>query len=170
MLKTLFAGLALALSTRAAAPAVDYSGHWTLDAARSRNLPGFYARVRSHRLDVTQDAARLDVAVTIDAGGPRPDRIDLSYALDGHPVETQTFIRMQNGPVAVPTTLRARVDEAGAVHVTLTRRIPAPDGTEVTAEGTEDWQLGADGKTLTIHRVERSPMGGFESDMVFARS
>jgi hypothetical protein len=169
MLKTLLAGLALALSARSSAPAVDYSGHWTLDAARSRNLPGFYAQVRSHRLDITQDAARLDVAVTIDAGGPQPDRMELPYALDGHPVETQTFIRMRSGPVAVPTTLRARVDDAGAVHITITRRIPAPDGTVVTAEGTEDWQLSPDGKTLTVHRVERSPMGGFESDMAFAR-
>jgi hypothetical protein len=169
-MKMLIAGLALLASAVAPAPAapVNYSGHWTLDAARSRNLPPFYARVKSHVLDVTQDAAHLTVAVAIDIGEGEPDRISLPYSLDGQPVRTETLVRTPRGPMSVPTTLLATVDEAGAVHIAITRRVETPDGAR-ELHGSEVWELSPDGRTLTVHRRDEMPQGTIDSDMVFAR-
>lgn len=170
-MKMLLAGLALAVAAHQPVPVkpVNYAGSWTLDVAQSRSLPDYYARVKSHRLTITQDDARMDIAVEIDIGGPEPDRLRFSYPLDGTPVETETGIRMRDGLVNVPTTLRARVDDAGAVHITISRRIPMPDRV-VVGETWEDWALSPDGRTLTIHRVDDTPRGRLEADMVFVRS
>ncbi|HEU0053211.1 MAG TPA: hypothetical protein VFQ39_08530 [Longimicrobium sp.] len=169
-MKTMIAGLALALAALAPAKPADYSGSWTLDAARSRDLPPYYANIKSHTLAITQDAAMLKVGVAIDLGGAEPDRFQLDYPLDGSPVETQTPVRTPRGTIEVPTTLRATMDEAGAVHITITRRVAMPDGTTPSFETKEDWSLAEDGRTLTIHRVDDTPRGRMEAEMVFVRT
>jgi hypothetical protein len=168
-MKMLFAAVALTVAAHGPARPADYAGSWTLDAARSRNLPEYYSRVKSHALVITQDDAHLNVGVAIDIGEAQPDRFDLVYTLDGNPVETETRIRTPDGLASVPTTLRATVDGAGAVHIAITRRITSPSGPFV-AETREDWALSPDGRTLTIHRVDNTRRGQMEADMVFARS
>ena len=170
-MKMLLAGLALALAAHGPAPArpIDYSGNWRLDPAQSRGLPEYYSQVKSHTLAVTQDAARLNVAVTIDAGEAEPERFDFSYALDGTPVETETRVRTPQGSMNVPTTLLARVDEAGVVHIAITRRFTTERG-PFTGESREDWSLSPDGRTLTVHRADDTRRGRMEADMVFVRA
>ena len=47
---------------------------------------------------------------------------------------------------------------------------PTRDGGTVRLATVEDWRLGADGKTLNIHRSDETPRGEkFESDMVFVK-
>lgn len=147
----------------------DYSGAWTLDKARSPNLPPMYANVRSQRLSVAQDDARLVVDVEIDGAGPAPERFSFTYSLDGMETSTTTPIRTQDGPVQVPTRLQARHGDDGRLHITITRELNMR-GETVRATGTEEWELSPDGRTLTVHRVEQMPRGGeMRFDMVFAR-
>ena len=150
------------------APAPDFSGHWMLDAARSTGLPAWYSRIRSHELAVTQSDTALVVDVAIDAGREKPDSMAFVYRLDGVETRTTTPVRTPNGLVAVPTRLAA-ARAAGGIHITITREMTMGERT-VTAVGTEDWELAADGKTLTVHRVDQMPQGGeLRADMVFAR-
>jgi hypothetical protein len=170
--KTLLLGIALGLGAHTS-PAIDppsYAGNWTLDQAQSRNLPSYYANVKAHRLAITQDAAHLNVGVEIEnTMAPEPMHMDLPYPLDGSESTIQTTMRMGPQPVQVPTTLKANIDDAGAVHITIKRQIPTPSGT-VNAQMQEEWHLGADGKTLDIHMIDDGPMGHRESDYVFVRS
>ncbi|HET6231771.1 MAG TPA: hypothetical protein VFE05_16975 [Longimicrobiaceae bacterium] len=167
-MKKLLLALALGLSTAASAhaQAANYAGAWTLDMARSHGLPPYYSQVKSHRLDITQDAAHLDVGVQVDILG-HTDSLSFVYNLDGSETDTQTSIRMQNGPVPVPTKLKAAVTDGG-MHITIARTIPMGDH-PFTGVTTEDWSLSADGRTLTVHRVDDSPRGQMVADMVFSK-
>jgi hypothetical protein len=160
-----FASLFLCpLLSMAAAP-VDYSGTWVLDKARSKDLPPQYAQVSSHRLLNKQDAQSLRVQVDIEtaAGALEPQLFD--YRLDGAVTETKTEVRTPAGKQMVPTSMSTKLDEAGQLHITITRRLPSHGGS-VTLASTEDWQLSTDGKTLTV-RLTRQ---GSSSDLLFVRA
>jgi hypothetical protein len=170
--------LAALLGTAAAAPLPsapvappDYSGAWTLDRAQSPGLPAFYANVRGQRLAVAQTGSRLRVDVEIDEqGAAEPERFRFEYALDGTETTATSRIRTQNGMTDVPTRLRAAHGDDGRLHITIAREL-SMGGETVTATGTEEWELSADGRTLTVHHVEQMPRGGeLRFDMVFARA
>lgn len=168
-MKTILAAALAALVLHSPAKPVDYSGKWRLDPARSRNLPAFYARIASHTLDVTQTETHLGVGVVIALqGAPQQDTIRFDYALDGSEVRTQSPIRTPQGRVEVPTTLTARVDEAGSVHITIARELRTPAGPR-TVTGTEEWRLSPDGATLTVERLDETPQGRIDTEMVFVR-
>jgi hypothetical protein len=170
-MKKLFLVIALifACFTFAQAKPANYAGNWTLDTAKSKNLPKYYERIKSHKLSITQDEKQLKVAVTVDLGGSEPDKLSFVYNLDGSETKTQTQIRTQDGPMQVPTTLSAKVGADGKIHIIIAREIQLPDG---PFKGTtiEDWELSADGKTLTIHRADDTPRGKTESDMIFVKN
>lgn len=171
-MKTLFLAAALAAVSLAfgggAKPAANYAGAWTLDKQQSKGLPPYYDRVKSHRLVVTQDEQHLNVAVEVDTGQPEPDRLNFVYNLDGTETKTETMIRTPEGRVNVPTTLKATVGEAGKIQITITRDLQMP-GKVFKGVTVEDWELSADGKTLTIHRADDTPRGKMQADMVFLR-
>jgi len=167
---TTLLGLVLSIAAPAihAADPPSYAGTWTLDAARSTNLPEYYSRVKRHTLVITQTPARLNVSVEIDNGMPETMKMELPYPLDGTEAHVETSMRMPSGPVAIPTTLKAALDPAGAVHITITRQMPMPSG-PVTAQMREDWTLSPDGRTLNVHMIDDGPRGHRESDYVFLR-
>lgn len=157
-----------ALASGVTKPA-NYSGTWTLDKSQSKNLPRYYERIQSHKLFITQDEQHLKVAVEISLGQNEPDKMNFNYNLDGTETKTETSIRGPGGLMSVPTLLKAVVKDEGRLSITITRDISMPDRT-FKAVTTEDWQLSADGKSLTIHKVDDTPRGKMESDMVFVKS
>jgi hypothetical protein len=165
-------GIALALSvavTLAAAPKTpDYSGKWTLDRAASKNLPPMFEKVSSHKIDVSQTAAKFTVALDIARGEAAPIQQTLDFDLTGKPTQTETTVHTPGGDRKLPMTLKASVREDGRVEVTEEREMRGPEG-PVTAMTYELWDVSADGKTLTIHRKDTMPRGTFEYDMVFTR-
>jgi hypothetical protein len=163
---TLAAALAQLVLT--VVPPAKYAGDWTLDRAQSRGLPPYYENVRSHRLAITQSDSILDVFVTGDAGAATPDTIRFRYRLDGQTTETRTAVRTPAGLQQVPTALAATPTANGGVHIVITRTV-AMGGPPARAVSTEDWSLGADQRTLTVHRVDEMPRGRIEADMVFRR-
>ena len=173
MLKNALFGAALlaaSLAPGAAAKPADYSGAWTLDMKQSKNLPPFYANVRSHKLDIKQDEKHLRVAVEIGDGGAEPFKAGFDYNLDGTETKAETQMRTPAGTRNVPTTLKAEPVEGGGLHITITRERPGRDGGTMRLTTVEDWRLGAGGKTLDIHRSDETPRGEkFESDMVFVK-
>lgn len=147
-----------------AATTADYSGNWVLDKARSKDLPPQYAQVARHRLLNKQDGQSLLVQVDIDtADGPLPSQT-FDYRLDGTVTHTRAEVRGAGGKQMVPTTLQAKTDEAGQLHITITRQIPSHSGTRPSAS-TEDWQLSPDGQTLVVHLSRQ----GSQFDLFFVR-
>jgi hypothetical protein len=167
-MKTLLAAALAALMLQSPAKPADYSGQWKLDPARSRNLPGFYAEIASHTLDVTQTSTHLGVGVVIELRDAQQDTLRFDYALDGSEVHTRSPVRTPQGRVEIPTTLRARVDDAGVVHITIDRQLRTPAGPR-TLTGTEEWRLSPDRTTLTVRRLDETPQGRIDTDMVFVR-
>jgi hypothetical protein len=56
----------------------------------------------------------------------------------------------------------------GGMHIAVSRTVTM-GGQQTVSDGTEDWRLSPDGKTLTIHRIDNTPRGRMEFDMVFLR-
>jgi hypothetical protein len=166
-MKTLFAAAALATLVLHATPP-NYAGNWTLDAAKSTGLPPFYAEIKSHKLTVTQTDKTLDVAVTVDRGNPEPDKMHFTYNLAGAETKSETPVRTPMGMIPVPTTMRAKVNDDGTVVINIDREFPM-GGQSIKATTVETWKLSADGKTLTVHRVDNNPRGESIADMVFVK-
>lgn len=153
----LLAALALPLIAHAA----DYSGTWSLDKAKSTNLPPYYAQIQSHTLTNAQTAQTLKVAIAIQREGAPVDTVTIDYRLDGTPIQGRAMVRTPQGMQEVPTSMVTRIDNAGQVHIAVTRETPG--AAPVTS--TEDWTLSPDAQTLTVHLV-RGPQA---SDLVFRR-
>lgn len=170
-MKTLFliTALSIAAFSFGGAKPANYSGAWTLDMKQSKNLPKYYERIQSHKLNITQDEKRLNVGVEIGREQHEPEKIDLIYNLDGSETKTEMKLRTQDGLVSVPTTLKAVVKDDGKIEITITREVPMPDKT-FKGVTVEDWELSADGKTLTIHKTDNAPWGKMESEMIFLRT
>ncbi|MCU1348249.1 MAG: hypothetical protein JWO56_1279 [Acidobacteria bacterium] len=155
-----------ALFAAAAAKPANYAGKWTLDQSKSRNLPRYYTRIKSHTLNIAQDAATLDVGVEVAMGDQAPDKLDFHYKLDGSETKSESTIRMPGGPVKTPVALKAVVSETGGLAITIDRELPNKAGHATT---NEEWELSPDGKTLTVHRTDVAPLGKQESEMVFVK-
>lgn len=154
-------------------PAVSsFAGRWTLDTSLSRDLPPWYANVREHRLEITQNDSALvvEVAMVDTAGTTTP--MTFPYSLRG-PVRTTTKVLTPRGPIDIPTTLTAKPRADGGVEIDIAREITM--GERVLKPGDhESWTLSADGKQLLIDRVAEMPGPGglrtVKSRYVFVRS
>lgn len=169
MKKTLAVLLFLATAAFAADKPASYAGRWTLDKAKSANLPPYYAEITSHELTITQSEKELHVAVVVTAPDREADKFDFRYNLDGTPAKTETLVRTPSGPRSVPATLQAKPAADGGLAITIERELPSRDGGTFKGTTNEAWRLDAEGKTLTIGRVDDMPRGKFESTMVFTR-
>lgn len=156
-----------ALSIHAAGPA-NYAGNWTLDKAQSKDLPPYYENIKTHALKITQTDKEL--VLSVDIVSDSSDHFDFTYKLDGTPVQAPTKVRTPNGPLEVPTTMKAVAAENGELTITIERELPSRDGTSFKGTTVETWRLGADGKTLTIERADQMRSRSFNSTMVFTRS
>ena len=151
------------------AEVANYAGTWTLDMKQSQNLPKFYEGVKSQKLIIRQNERYLDIAVEVDRGQSAPDKMHFLYNLDGTESKTETAIRTPDGMVNLPTTLKAIVGAAGKLQLVIDRAIPSAEKT-LKGTTTEDWELSADGHTLTIHRTDETPQGKMQMVMVFVKS
>lgn len=150
-----------------AADRASYAGQWTLDKGRSKNLPPYYDTITGHTLSIAQNGQDLAVNVEITAEGREADTFDFKYTLDDQPVQTETEVRTPNGPLKVPTVLRAKPEENGGLLITIERELPMR-GETVKGTTVETWRLSEDAKTLTIDRKDESPrFGTRESVLVF---
>jgi hypothetical protein len=169
MFKALFI-LAIFLLTAGAAEAQSksFQGSWVMDQTSSKGLPEYYSRIKSHKLSIQQDKTELKLAIAIDLGGSEPDRFDLRYQIDGPETKTETPVRTPKGLLMVPTVLSARSTGQNALHISIVREVPM-GASPFKGVTTEEWELSKDGKTLNIHKVDDTPRGKLESQMVFRK-
>ena len=153
----------------------DFSGKWSLDAAKSKL--GERNNIESQTMTVTQTAADIKIETSTKraappagapvggpgGGGPGGGRgfggggdAPMTYTLDGK----ETKIERQGPQGPVPTLLKAKA-EGSKLWLTQSTTFNGPNG-EMTFTTKETWELGADGKTLTVN-TERTTMRGTDS-------
>ncbi len=148
-MKRLVCVLAFAASIAAAPSVIDYSGHWKLDPATSRNLPKEYAVVVSDKLAV--EPAENVLTVIADRVTKSGEAIHdvLPFDLTGKDTASASGL-----------LLHAQRDGAGHLETTIRRKAIVMH---------ESWNLSPDGRVLTIHRKDETPDGVLEFDLVYVR-
>lgn len=165
MRKTLLAALLL---FAAHSQAASFAGSWAIDKGQSTDLPPFYVDVKTHSLNITQDAQKLDVSIEITSDAHEPLRNTYHYTLDGIAAKTETQVRTPDGLKNIPTTLTA-TPEKDALKITIERELPLPNGETMKGKTSETWHLSEDGKSLIIDRVDESRRGTMSSKLVFTK-
>ena len=157
VLAAAIAVLALAFTVSAQKTA-DLSGKWTLDLTKSE-LGQQAAMIKSQTVTITQAGTSFKVSTQTErnappdgggGGGGRPGGGggagggggEQSYTLDGKEVSTE-----RQTPQGAVTT-KTKAEQAGN-KVTITSVFPTQNGDMKT---TQTYELGADGKTLTVTR------------------
>lgn len=164
----------------------NYSGTWTLD--KDKSTLGGPMRIDGMTLTVAQTDKEIKVetatkrlppndtpgAPTAGApgGGPGRGRGGMGmgdgttvYSLDGK--ETKAEI---DGPMGkMPVFYKAAAGADGSLELSSKRSFSGPQG-EITMTTKETWKLSADGKTLTVDRVNATPRGDQTAKLVFSKS
>lgn len=166
----------LVLAFTASAQTSDYSGTWTLDVSKSKL--GDRNMIAEQTLTVVQTAKDITVTPATKrnplpdgmGGGGRPGGggmgggdAAMTYSLDGK--ETKTEIEGRMGKM--PVTLTAK-SEGGRLLLTSVSSFSGPMG-EITVTTKENWELSADGKTLTINTERTTPRGTDSTTRVFSK-
>jgi len=147
--------LAMAFTASAQKSPADFSGKWNLDLAKSE-LGQQAAMIKSQTLTITQAGTSFKVSTATERNAP-PDGGaggrpaggggfggggDQSYTLDGKEVSTER--QTQNGSI----TIKTKAEQTGN-KVVITTVSPGPNG---DMKSTSTYDLGADGKSLTVTR------------------
>jgi hypothetical protein len=133
----------------------SFAGKWHLDVAQSRDLPGFYAGLRDHQLDIAQDDSSLTVDVTLVDTAAVAQRMRFPYNLL-RPVRTTTQVRSPRGPMEIPTTLTATPRADSGLQISIARELTIGDRV-LRPFDRETWHLSPDGAQLLIDREAEMP-------------
>lgn len=160
--------VAMAFSV-SAQKAPDFGGKWTLDVAKSKL--GDRNSIESQTMSVTQTDKDIKIETATKrmappAGGGGGGRMGggmggggdmaMTYTLDGK----ETKIERQGPQGAIPVMLKGKFD-GGKLHLSQSSTFAGPNG-DITTTTKETWELGADGKSLTV-TTERTTMRGTDS-------
>jgi len=166
------------------APPANFAGTWTLDKAKSKDLPPQMESVESLTLTVTQDAQQLTVDTKVarkeaaegaggpPAGGPPGGGGGRGRGMGMGMGGPQTY-KLDGSETALDTggrgtaTVKAEWQNGGKTLKLTTKRTFNFQGNDVTSTTTEVWDLSGDGKTLTVQRTSESPRGTQSSTLVF---
>ncbi len=159
-----------------------FSGTWKLDASKSKLDER--ARIESMTMTVTQTEKELKVETTTKRLPPPADAPQgggrggfgrggggfgggdgtITYTLDGK----ETTIQQESQFGQIPVALKAKFD-AARLKLTRSRTINGPQG-QILISTKVTWELGTDGKTLTVEREQSTPRGTNSSTMVFVKN
>jgi len=154
----------------AASAQTNFSGKWSLDVSKSKL--GDRNSIESQTLTVTQTDKEIKVetatkrAESAAGGRGRFGGGDgaTTYSLAGK--ETSVSVDGPMGPM--PVALTAKFD-GGKLHLSQARTFNGPNG-EVKVTTKDTWELGADGKTLTVNRESTSPRGSNSTTFVYTKN
>lgn len=132
----------------------DFSGKWNLDLTKS-DLGQQAAMIKSQTMTITQSGSSFKVSTQTERNAPPADAAgggggrggfggggEQSYTLDGKEVSTER--QMQNGTVTIKTTATQSGNK-----IVISSVFPGPNG---DVKSTTTYELGGDGKSLTVTR------------------
>ncbi len=186
ILAAAFAILAMAFTVSAQKVPADFSGKWNLDLAKSKLSDREKTTIESQTVTVTQTAADIKIETATKrmappagapAGGPPPGggmgggggRMGGGGDMPAtYPLGKETTVDQQMGPNTVPVTLGSKWDGSKLV-VWRSSTFNGQNG-EVKNTSKETWELGADGKTLTVNAERSGMQGTTTTTKVFTKS
>lgn len=156
----------------------DFSGNWTLDAAKSKLNKK--VTIESMTMTVLQTGKDINIQTKTNfSPSPEIGRMNnrrgnsvasssiiqtaYVYTLDGKETGFKTADGIGNA------VLKAQIEKTGQVKFTQTRRLNTQSG-EMTLKTVEIWTLSADGKILNVKRDADSMSGDFMSQKVITDS
>ncbi len=175
--------LAMAFTVSAQKAPADFSGKWNLDLAKSKLTDREKASIESQMMTVAQTAADIKIETATKrvappagapAGGPPGGGGGGMMGGGGAPAPQvfqlgkETTVEQTMGPNTVPVKMGSKWDGFKLV-LSTSRTFSGPNG-EMTSTTKETWELGADGKTLTVNREAVSPRGTDTTTKVFTKS
>lgn len=163
--------LAMAVSV-SAQKAADFSGKWALDVAKSKL--GDRNNIESQTMTITQTATdvKIETATKRTAppagggggrGGGMGGDMPATYTLG-----KETTTQQQMGQNTVPVTMGSKWDGSKLV-LTRSSTFTGPNG-EIKSTTKETWELGADGKTLTVNAERTGMQGTVSTTRVYTKS
>jgi hypothetical protein len=177
VLAAVFALVAFAM-TAAAQKAPNFSGTWNLDVSKSKL--GDNNRIESQTLTVAQTSTDIKITTSTKrtpppagapTGGGGGGRMGggggdqtVSYTFG-----KETKVDMTMGQNTVPVTYNSKWD-GGKLNLSSSRTMTNQAGDTVSMTSKETWELGSDGKTLTINRESTSPRGTNSTTSVFNKA
>lgn len=158
------------LTVSSFAQTANFAGEWMLDKAKSKLNERQKATVDSQILKAEQTENDIKVTVMtklIEGVGGR-NRVDLSggtiiFTFDGK--ETTTEQQSEIGKISIKAKGAFKNDK---LKLETTRSFNTPMG-EVSLKTKEDWELSADGKTLTIKRETEAQGRTESSELTYIR-
>ncbi|MEP6947247.1 MAG: hypothetical protein ABJA02_15110 [Acidobacteriota bacterium] len=170
VLAAIFSLFLLAISASAQTP--DFSGTWSLDVSKSKL--GDRNMIAEQTLTVVQTAKDITVtpatkraAPPEGAGGGRGGMgggdTKSTFTLDGKGKDVTT-----DGPRGPSTATLTGKSDGGKLTLTTSRSFDGPNG-PMTMSSKETWELGSDGKTLTITTERTTPRGSDSNTRVFTK-
>jgi hypothetical protein len=165
---------ALTITASAQKAPADFSGKWTLDMSKSKVSDNEKAAIESQTLTVTQSAADFKVETTTKriapAGAPADGagRMGPGSMTNTFPFGKEATVEQQRGQMTIPVTYGSKWD--GSKVVTWNSfTMNGPNG-EMKNSTKETWELGADGKTLTVTRESNGRGGPMTTTRVYTKS
>lgn len=168
---------ALTLTASAQKAPADFSGKWTLDMSKSKVSDNEKAAIESQTLTVTQTAAdfkvetatkRIAPAGAPAGGGDGAGRMGAGVASSTFPFGKETTVEQTRGQMTIPVTYGSKWD--GSKLVTWSSMTGNGPNGEFKSSTKETWELGADGKTLTVARENNGPRGAMSSTRVYTKN
>lgn len=155
--------------TFAAIMPVNYAGTWTLDTAKSKDLPDHFKNVNFVKLYVTQDNKVLKVVDEAKYNGQEALKQTDVYNLDGTESKKPTEVSKAGMTLKIPATRKVVVADDGKLKLIKARGFQTPNGGFIVTQ-VEDWTLSADGKTLTVHHMNQTDANKKEEyELVFVK-
>ncbi len=166
------AALFLIFSAAAIAVSPDFSGTWTLDKAKSKNLSPDMNQV----MTVTQSGDKITLKTKLTTDQGEADTSD-SFDLSGKEFEFTTVLTESATTSSAGSEETLNKRSTGKSKRTVKRTTdgievkesliyPSRNG-EVTVQITRKWMLSSDGKTLRIDITAQSPSGTHRTEQVF---
>jgi hypothetical protein len=149
-------------AVNAAAPP-NFAGTWTLDKAKTTNLPRQWENATSITLEIKQDAKQITLETKAE-GSQFPSQ-PMTYNLDGTESTAEVGGRMPG-----KANLKAAwSSDSKTLELTTKRSGTGPNGEAFTFSSTDKYSLSDDGKTLTNARHSESPRGAQDSTLIYTK-
>jgi len=170
----MIAALGLAVVAASAGPAVNFSGTWSLDKAKSQGLDQRMANAESVTCVITQDDKSLSIEWKVTGGQPpagggpgggggggmgRGPAGPQTYTLDGKEATAEAM--------GGTNTTKATWSSDGKTLELSSVRAGNFNGNDFKLTSVDKLSLSEDGKTLTITRHRETPRGAQDSTLVF---
>ena len=168
----MIAALGLAVVAASAGTAVNFSGNWVLDKAKSQGLDQRMANAESVTCVITQDDKSLSIEWKVTggqppAGGPggggggmgRGPAGPQTYTLDGKEATAESM--------GGTNTTKATWSSDGKTLELSSVRAGNFNGQDFKLTSTDKLALSDDGKTMTVTRHRETPRGVQDATLVF---